>query len=314
MANAATKARDADYTVQLIEKVEVSEGGYLTLYTTGGCLGVENREGVPLPEAGQFARFYGDGLGFSVRGVDILVPRELLSGKDAAELDRLLSVTAWVKVNVQDLFEEPIEFYYRTAAEEKAYRKSLRDAEQEKKARAFDETGKAKLDAQFVALPECFQQRIIRFRTHHPEGEREFRIGLEPYEMFVCAEAVKIATAFQGRENELAKATSDDFYSKHTGILSDGHSGNTAGAALMLAKARQASPEYVVWAHGAMTPLTGCEEYGCVTPSGTDWRPDVPDASAYTQWGTRSAPITPLPEDEEANARFQNVMLPDKEI
>lgn len=48
--------------------------------------------------------------------------------------------------------------------------------------------------------------------------------------------------------------------------MSDGHSGNTAGAAMMLARLYIESPEYVSQLHGALSPLVGSEAYGDIDP------------------------------------------------
>jgi hypothetical protein len=46
--------------------------------------------------------------------------------------------------------------------------------------------------------------------------------------------------------------------------LDDGHSGNTFGAALCLAHLYLTEPEAVAGVMGALAPLVGSEEYGCV--------------------------------------------------
>jgi hypothetical protein len=46
--------------------------------------------------------------------------------------------------------------------------------------------------------------------------------------------------------------------------MSDAHSGNTAGAAFLLARAYIESPEYVARVRGAMSPLVGSDAYGDV--------------------------------------------------
>jgi hypothetical protein len=47
---------------------------------------------------------------------------------------------------------------------------------------------------------------------------------------------------------------------------SDGHSGNTAGAAFTLARAYMEAPEYVSRIHGALSPLVGSKAYGDIPP------------------------------------------------
>ena len=268
--------------------------------TSGWYIAVEKVEGVPEPKAGRLARFYGKGLGYPVRGFEFLSFPE---GTDVNQL--MVDLNLLHEQNMRDDEQELLTnsgarcyvYSYESEEDYAASWERMREEENAKKERAFDETGRAKQDAQFDGLPEEFQQRIVRFRRHCPKGEKHFRINFEPYELFVCEEAVKILKAL---EDGTIQAIED---TDLRGILSDDHSGNTAGACKMLARAALENPEYVVWAHGAMTPLTGCEEYGCVTPNDTDWRPEMTDSTGFLRWGT----TTQAPLDEETRARFENI-------
>jgi hypothetical protein len=52
--------------------------------------------------------------------------------------------------------------------------------------------------------------------------------------------------------------------------LYDGHSGNSFGMACRLAFLYLTDPLLVIAEHGAMVPLTGCEDYGCAHPRPAD--------------------------------------------
>jgi hypothetical protein len=87
--------------------------------------------------------------------------------------------------------------------------------------------------------------------------------------MFACKEAVKIAKAcitVAGVE-KFGKLSGDE--QKHfVPSLSDGHSGNTFGCAMFLAKCYLTDEKLVAVQHGALCPLVGCKDYGCV-PKGS---------------------------------------------
>ena len=152
--------------------------------------------------------------------------------------------------------------YYRSPAEETSrHRKWVAD-EKAKRLREFEESGRAKLDAQYDALPLIFQARIDKFRRNNPE----FRVEYEGYEMFCCEEAVKLATALPSEDEVRAFAALDYAQQKLTvpTLAYDEHSGNTFGAAVMLARLYLAQPQSVEQMHGALAPLVGSKEYGCI--------------------------------------------------
>ena len=157
--------------------------------------------------------------------------------------------------------------YFRTDAEVRDSHARYRNAERERKAREFAEN-LAKLDADYAALPENFQRRIAGFRAASPAWREEY----EAYEMTACTDAVKIA-AWLTAQNQLISQSYDRFCTmswddQKAAIpdLFDGHSGNSFGFAMRLGYWHATEPERVVQEHGALTPLVGCDAYGCKHP------------------------------------------------
>jgi hypothetical protein len=174
--------------------------------------------------------------------------------------------------------------YYRTPAEEHDRHAAEVLAHQAERRRAFEETGRAALDAKYAALPPVFQARIDKFRHNNPD----FRWEYEDYEMFCCEEAVKLARhlgTIDAAEHYASLAASETWkadnerwnreWEEQKAIdraagLADGHSGNTHGMAVALAFWYLKHPENVERMHGALAPLVGSFEYGCVPPDKAD--------------------------------------------
>lgn len=149
------------------------------------------------------------------------------------------------------------EVYYKTPEEqEEEHRKLVADKERED----FDrfQRNKSATDKRVAALPKVFRDRLDKFRGNNPD----FRWKYEEYELFTCEEAVKIAVHCKTAEGVDAfhKAPWDE----QKAVVSNDHSGNTFGMACYLARLFLAHPEGVVKLHGALAPLVGSEEYGCV--------------------------------------------------
>jgi hypothetical protein len=123
----------------------------------------------------------------------------------------------------------------------------------------YFETMKEKMDKAFEELPVEFQNRIKRFRNNNPSYRYDYEAG----ELYVCREAVKIATALK-TESEINRfrTMSVEAQRKLVG-LDDGHSGNTIGCAALLAKLYVTKPELVEKIHGWACPIVGCQKYGC---------------------------------------------------
>lgn len=177
-------------------------------------------------EVGETVRYYGEGIGRPVRGL-------FIGGRKA---------------------------WYRTVKEQREHdRKQSLEYDASLK-RQFGER-REEMDATFASLPGAFQQRIERFRRNNPD----FRWKYERYELFACQEAVKIAR--QLKTEEAIEEWSSLSWNEQTEQVSldDGHSGNTLGIATRLAWLFVGEdPGRVVRMHGALAPLVGSEEYGCV--------------------------------------------------
>lgn len=183
------------------------------------------------PEPGDMMRCYGLGIGHPVRGI-------IIEGKGTVR--------------------------YRTEAEEEA-EWQRRAEERDREKRADLDEHRAERDLAVRELPRPLRERIEGFQRAREDWRRDF----EPYELFVCQEAAKVAEHFEGenavyRLNEWAELSYDEQRASWDG-MSDEHSGNTFGQALALARMLLLHEDAEVQQmHGALCPLVGCEEYGCV--------------------------------------------------
>jgi hypothetical protein len=221
---------DAEYEDATAADVRES-GDYWTVHRSDGwTIGVPKVDGVA-PRVGSRLRFWGRGIGFPVRGiaVDGVVVRY---ETDAEQRDR----------------------YARELAEREAAQRAT-----------FEREGRAALDARYDALPPVFRARIDRFRANNPD----FRWKYEGYEMFCCEQAVVIARALGTPEaiQSFRDLPRSEQMAKVPG-LDDGHSGNTFGAACVLAALYVRDESFVPQMHGAMSPLVGSVEYGDVPKDG----------------------------------------------
>jgi len=213
---------DAEYELVGLAKVQERSDSWDVTRTDGWSFGFPKVPGVT-PKVGSAVRFYGKGIGATVRGV-------VVDGN-------------------------PV--YYRTPAEEEQRHQDW-CAEQDRQKRARFEESKAKLDVSYDALPRTFQLRIDRFRTANPD----FRWKYEPYEMFVCEQAVIIAKALKTVDAiEAFHSLPWETQKFNVPELSDGHSGNTFGCACHLAKTLLTEPARIEYTPGAMSPLVGTSDY-----------------------------------------------------
>lgn len=156
--------------------------------------------------------------------------------------------------------------YYLTDKEIEAEREEWLAKREVRKQRDFRKARRS-LDDSYDALPAVFQRRISWFRAHNPD----FRVDNEAYEMSVCTDAVRIAETLKtpAKIRSFSKAS----YKRQRELVPDlyvGHSGNSFGCAVHLAHMYVTNPLLVIAEHGAMVPLTGCEEYGCAHPRPAD--------------------------------------------
>ncbi len=216
---------DADFEEYALESVKGdSAKGWEIRFDGCTCFYVPASSPIE-PKPGMVARFYPGGMGFAIRG----------------------------------LFLDGQKVFYRTAAEQ--VEKNRQDLiESERKRREEAEANKAATEARIAALPAAFIARIKGFRHRNPD----FWWKHEPYELFVCEQAVAIADALKDAERVRAfRGLRFNQQKMLVPALSDGHSGNTFGASCTLAEVYLSRPESVAKMHGALCPLTGCADYGC---------------------------------------------------
>jgi hypothetical protein len=159
--------------------------------------------------------------------------------------------------------------FYRTPAEQRAKERADSEAYDAKKRAAFVEH-RAEHDARIAALPEPFQRRLARFQQNNPD----FRWQNEGYELFCCEQAVAIADRLKMPEAVAAFSKLEwEQQKEQVPEIDEGHSGNTFDASVRLAMHHVSNPENVVMEHGALCPLVGCRDYGCV-PSGAKGYPE----------------------------------------
>lgn len=226
MTQQSPHEQDTQFEDCEIRSVESTNEHWVLTYTTGWSFCVA-KAGCPIePKPGMVARQWGRGIGYVVRGMAI-------DGQIA---------------------------FYRTEDEEAARHRI--ECEQRDQAKRDDfELNRASMDMRFDALPQCFQDRITRFRTNNPD----FRWEYEPYEMMACEDAVKIARVCgAASEVEAFSKLAWDEQVKLVPTIDRGHSGNSFGMAVRLAHDFLTDEDRVRQRHGALAPLVGSEKYGCV--------------------------------------------------
>ena len=230
---------DTQFRSTTVSTVLEDKDGWVITDAEGWTFFVPRKHGV-VPQVGDKARFYGNGIGSIVRGLV--------------------------------LNDKPV--FYRTEEEQTAQNQRDREQDDEDRRAKFEQNRTA-MDADYDALPPVFRERIDKFRNTNPD----FRWQYEDYEVFCCKEAVKIAGHMQTADKvaEFHRATTER---QHELVpnLDDGHSGNTFGFACRLAALYLHNPTDVVLEHGALTPLVGCKKYGCPHPATTQ-EEEVPNVT-----------------------------------
>lgn len=217
--------QDKQYETKTVEKATPSpRGGFELRFGEGACLFVSNDANKSLPEPGMPIRLYGRGFGSPVRGV----------ATDACV------------------------YYYETEDEYEARFRREQEERTRKNREDFD-ANRDTFDKDVALLPLPFQRRINYFL----DGVEDWGPKFGGYELFTCQEAVKIAETL--KTGDAIDAFHELPFEEQQACveLADGHSGNTFGAACMLAKLYLTQPELVPKMHGALCPLVGCENYGC---------------------------------------------------
>jgi hypothetical protein len=221
--------RDTDFEEVLLKEVKPCNGGGYDLTRWDGwsfyCPPTDN----VIPKAGMMARFYGKGLGFTVRGL-------FIDGKKV--------------------------FYLSKSEQEEKDRQDIIDSHNKQKAEF--EKNKVSYFERISKLPDCFQKRIAKFQNTNSDFDWEFG----GYELFCCEQAVIIADTLKTKEQLEVFLKMDDWDKQIALVpnLDKGHSGNTFSCAKALARHYIINPDIVILSHGALTPLVGCKEYGCPHP------------------------------------------------
>jgi hypothetical protein len=184
---------------------------------------INTTEGID-PQVGDLIQFWGKGFGHSFRGVAI-------NGKVV---------------------------FYRTAEEQRT-RDERNLAKYDQARREEYAKKKESFDFRIAALPEPFRDRIAGFRERNPD----FGWQHESYELMVCEDAVKIAITLETRDAIIAWSELPYEEQKTVVPITDGHSGNSFGQAVFLARWFVKEPGIIPKMHGALCPLVGCKDYGC---------------------------------------------------
>lgn len=217
---------DNQFEDYTIEKVEGNkEEGWVLHFKEGSCFFCPKDSPIE-PGPGMTAKLYAKGFGYVVRGLEI---------------------------NGTTVF-------YRTEEEDRKKHEEEVKESKRKRLEEFDANREA-ADLRIAALPDIFRKRIAKFQGNNPD----FRSEYEPYELFCCEQAVEIAKALKTKD-AIEKFSSQKWEEQKAAVpaLSSHHSGNTFGCAVQLAYLYLTRPEGVEQMYGALAPLVGSEEYGCV--------------------------------------------------
>lgn len=221
---------DLQFESHSVKTVTAVEDGWDVRFEGGLCLWVPNDRCQQAPIPGDTMRLYGRGLGYPVRGITI---------------------------------GHHYVYRYQTEAEADAERIASIEASKAKKVRDF-EANLPTFEASVQALDAPFRVRMRRFLRRDGWGA-EFG----GYELFVCQEAQKIIARLRTVEEVKAfhAANCDAQKELVPELDADNHSGNTFGAATMLAHVyltdKSLAAVMIQRVHGALCPLVGCTEYGC---------------------------------------------------
>lgn len=226
---------DQQFEDRLLKTVRREGDSYILTRDDGWSMGVSITTNFK-PKAGDLARYFGEGIGHPVRGV-VIFPK----GRTTRQAS-------------------PFVVFYKTANEQKAdddRRIGEHRAEQQETAARERDANEARI----AALPPEFRARIARFRAGNPEFEWEY----QPYELFTCEEAIKIAATLRERGMSALDFGNLDWEEQKRLVptLSGEHSGNTFSMAIRLAHWYLTDPSNVTREHGALVPLVGCKAYGC---------------------------------------------------
>lgn len=203
----------------------------------------------------------GNGWNVAMDGCGIWVPGDACTVAPAVG-ERLAMYCKGLGSNVRGLVIGDRVYRYMTEAEaDAAHRAEVVKAKAKRDAEWL--AGEAEYMRKVALLPEPFQKRIRYFLSGVPRWGADHGA----YELFCCQEAVKILGACKTVAAVKAFYDDHDMQKAVLGDTLEEHSGNTFGAACLLARASIEGIE--VWQmHGALCPLVGCDAYGCYASRG----------------------------------------------
>ena len=212
---------DTEFEDKTLKEVRKSSYGYEITFDDGLSLSIKSPRFIP--KAGMKVREYGSsGWGGRVRGLVI---------------------------------EDKV-IFYRTKTEQAQH---ISDEQEMHNARKRTSAMKSlqKTNKIIEGFPPEFKARIERFRQN-PNFWWEY----EPYEMTCCIDAIKIAKKLKTAEaiDAFYKAEHKEQRRLVPG-LGKGHSGNSFGFAVALARCYVTKPENVREMHGALAALVGSKAY-----------------------------------------------------
>lgn len=221
------KASDRQFQDSILSKVEDFGDSWAITHSEGRTLCIPRYAAVP--KIGDTARFYGRGIGYPVRGVDIA----------------------------------GVEVYYSTEAEYAAKLQLEQDAAKMKRQAEYA-AHRDNNTARINALPGPLQKRLFQFRERNPEFGSEF----EGYELATAEMAAAVFHAAERRGEESAEDWFKRFREAPWvnqeaifGPACEGASGNMAEFAIRQAWLLTTAPDYVPKDHGALCILVGCERF-----------------------------------------------------
>lgn len=220
-------AKDTQFNEETLTEVTDHRDSW-TFGTSMGFLTVPKGSVKFTPEVGMTVRFYGQGFGYTVRGV--VIPRT--DDKDVV-------------------------FYYRTKKEAEADHQAWIEKENKKKTLEYKKNKKA-FETTIKSLPDCFQKRIERFRANNPTFNRDFL----SYQLFCDVETMKMVKKLKTIEQiDNFRQMAWDAQRMIVNI-DEGHSGNTFDYCILMAKIYIQNPNDIINSHGALCILVSCKEYG----------------------------------------------------
>ena len=222
----AEKERDRQFTDERLSRVEENSDGW-AITANLGSLFIPKYAGTP--KVGDLVRYYGRGLGYPVRGVDIA----------------------------------GVEVYYDTAEQYEAKQKASAEARRIERIEEY-EAHRDAFTERINSLPGPCQQRLFQFRERNPDFGWEF----EAYELECSTIAARIAQAFERREtpitaDEWFRKWREMKYDEQVAVCGPdtGWSGNMMGFANRQAYLLATAPDIVPKDHGALCGLVGCDGF-----------------------------------------------------